>query len=176
MITAQLTINLKENKVLSFSKHRKKGLKRELIWNLDDKPISQVNSYKYLGFQLDQNLNFNHQLDQGKIKAKQLHYAFKTLVRKLKGCSTGDLLKVIAAKFIPTISYGSELMNTKDAAALNQAQSSLFKSLFSIPRYISQSQIRLEYRLKNQKPARQRAMAKYYWRMRQAEENTLAHS
>lgn len=84
-------------------------------------------------------------------------------------------LQAEGAKFLPSISYDSELLKGKEVLTVNNLQSSLFKKLFSIPRYVSQAQIRLEFGLFHQGPYRKGAPVKLCWRTRAAEANSLAH-
>lgn len=93
-------------------------------------------------------------------KSKQILFVFKTLQKKLSSSSTYHLLKVVAATFLPSITYSLQMLNTKNSTTLNLIQPRLFKKLFTIPSHISQVQIRLEYGLKKQILARKGDLAK----------------
>lgn len=169
---AQLAIRFKKSNVICFSSTHKKCPK--FVWRLNFSILSQVDAYKYLGVHLDRQLSYKQHQDLGQTETKLL-FAFKILQKTLSSSSTNYLLKVVAAKFLPSISYGSEMLNTKGSTTLNTAQSSLFKTLFLIPHHIFLGPDTTGIRFKHQILAKQGALAKYYWRMRAAEENTLAH-
>ncbi|KAJ1161577.1 hypothetical protein NDU88_002061 [Pleurodeles waltl] len=87
-------------------------------------------------------------------KSTSLAFVFNS-VKKATGSSTYlPLLKVIQAKLIPTITYGSETLRSRGDDHLDQMITKLFKRLFSLPNYDSPAQVHLQLGLVRQSVAR----------------------
>ena len=96
------------------------GYARKLKIYLNGNSLEQVSYYKYLGLLLDCSGSYCKQKEHIRRKGSSLLHAFKILARSLSGFTLLPSLKVMKAKLIPAIAYGSIAMSGGEVELLDQ--------------------------------------------------------
>lgn len=151
-IENKMIINETKTKVMEVSNKVSKRSKYK--WHLQERQLEKVYCYKYLGILFDENGSFSHHKTKMKKRGNRLQGAFRLLYCSLGGPTYLPLLRVIKAKLLPSLTYGSEVLCGQDSILLNNAITKTFKYLFRLPSNTSPAQIRLEFGFCNQQIAR----------------------
>ncbi|KAJ1169486.1 hypothetical protein NDU88_001379 [Pleurodeles waltl] len=139
-------------------------------WYLGNNKVEIVTEYKNLGVLLDSNGSFKPHLESLSCKSTLLAFAFNSGKKATGSLTYLPLLKVIQAKLIPTITYGSEILRGSGDGHLDKMITKLFKRLFSLPNYGSPAKVRLELGLVRQSLPRKGAFIK----LKVAKEDSLS--
>lgn len=146
-----LQMNTKKTKIMTIG-----GTKLDKsAWKINGLHIETVKFYKYLGITFDDRLSFKQHFINQKAKATALSFAFRKLRDTLAFPNHEHLLKIMKAKLIPSLTYGTVIFRGKDSKSLDSLQIKVFKSVFKVPKYIGHANVRLEFGLKRQTLTRQ---------------------
>lgn len=98
-------------------------------------PLEVVSSYKYLGFIIDDRLNFKSMLSDTVSKLNNILYIFRKVCPAL---SLKASIAILKSKFISYIDYiwlFSYLLSKKDLKKLQVLQNSCIRCVYKLPRH-----------------------------------------
>lgn len=150
-ITNKLRINQEKSKVMCISTRKTKTMNN---WFLDSRKLDVVIEYRYLGVILDSKGSFKPQCEDIKKRGLMTAVSLRNLKNKITWPSLLPIIKVIEAKMIPSITYGSEAMRGRDAEMVDGTVARALRMIFGLPRYTSPTQMRLEFGLAKEELAR----------------------
>lgn len=112
----KLTVNVDKTKSIVF--HRKHARpKMDILIN--NKPLEQITEYKYLGYRLDERLDFKPLLQETIKSVRHKIYLFN----KVRSCITQKTAPIIyKSKILPYIDYGDVLYNEVDQTQTKKLQ------------------------------------------------------
>lgn len=117
---------------------------------IEDQKIEWKKEATYLGIILDEDLNFNQQIDNNIKKTRQLHGYLYPMLNKKSKLSTENKMRLIKTIIIPSITYGGEIWYLTDSSRKKKLQSSINKvtrTAIGAPWYMTNEQIRTEMEL-----------------------------
>ena len=115
----KLTINLSKTKIMTFASAKKLATLPRPNIMLGDTHLKHVNSYKYLGVILDQELNFNLHV---KSLLKSIRFKNMLLYRARKKMTSEALLKVYVSHALSVIDYADILYTNAGKTELDSLQ------------------------------------------------------
>ena len=124
----KLTINCKKTKFCVYGMRSlvKKSKSQNLVLSLNNQILEQVCSYKYLGFALDDHLNFNRHITD----LKQLISHKLYLMSKIRKYSTAEAcITIFKTMILSLIEYGDVIYNGTSHSNLNTIDKLFYQGL-----------------------------------------------
>lgn len=134
-----LIINYTKSKIMVFSKRK---LRHK--WKINNQPIEQVTSFRYLGIIFDEKGSWCHQIKNSIANAQRSSRAIISFFYRKGGQYVPAASQVFVAKILPQLMYGTQIFNCQKLKSLESVQTKFYRSLLGLPTCVSNTAIRLE--------------------------------
>ncbi|XP_061481609.1 uncharacterized protein LOC133383943 isoform X1 [Rhineura floridana] len=138
-----LQINYSKSKIMVCGKNSR----TKHTWHLNGHHLEQVNTFKYLGIHINNNLSWSHHLAYIKLLAIKTLGQLKKFFYSRGGQLVRPFFNLYVVKFLPMILYGSEIWGPVLHPALEKIQNNIFKQILALPKCTPATHIRAELNL-----------------------------
>lgn len=128
----RLVINSGKSKVMSFQLGA--GPRPDLCVTLEDEKIEQVCKYKYLGFVIDERLQFDHLFSDQFSKLNHLSYLLAKVRPYLTTKAAALVFKSKFLAYLDYVSLFSYSFSKKDQSRLQVIQNKCIRTIYQLPR------------------------------------------